>query len=475
MAESDFIADGNPVTLTHTIHPLTKLNQLVIPVTDTMDVRLTKIPNRNSVTYLEKHHRELSVGYVEGTGTEGVVEYYLVTIVGDAREARKMQMTAVELTATAIEDVVEYQLQRLGYTARTDDDAKILLPFHRRVIYHDIIPAVVHQFHRKQEQVLMDVEISEAIVSFDGTAVLIPRKKGPLGKALLWEKEERGTAAYSTDSSFPYRFDGCKGLEFEKAPIIFEWWRLESEKVIKELGLVVKEMIAGAAILTQGRHALRNDGSVHVLVQSVVENAYGAIGSYRPVRYFRDGDGSDWMVVSMTGDDQRWEHPDLWQGDERAQKLVAGMIGNQLFMLSFHMRYYRLLKGKPFDHPNVRWGIDKHDYNTKAQTNCVTDVGLQVARFGKSTGYLLEHLPASLPEWAAGYRDGKLPEVPVKITKTVITFGNDWENGMSEATDKPARPKEVEAPPLIVSSEGPVAGDGWWPGFSGLWKKLFGK
>lgn len=473
MAESDFIEDGGPsITLTHTIHPLKSLDQKVIPLTEDIDVRLTKVKGLNAVTYIDKTYGELAIGVIEGTGTENVVEYYVVRIVGDARQARLKQMRSSDLTETTVQDVLEYELQRLGYTARQDDDSKILLPFHRRVVYHDMVPPVMYQFRKKQKRVLMHIDYSETIVAKDGTALLIPRKSVEEGEGLTWKREVRGESDFSDDTLFPYR--KVKGLEFEKTSIDFHWWRLTTEKELAQHALTYESESQKSAYHTMGRHALRNDGAVHVLVRNVTEEAYGTFRGYEPNRYYRGEKNGYWMVVSLTNDWDRWEHSDLWEDDERALGIVEDLKGNRVWMLQFHMRYFRLLKGKPFNHPKVRWGIDEHAYNSGAQADCVTGVGFQVARFGKSYDQLKASLEAPLPEWAAGYRNGKLPEVPPKITKTVITFGNDWENGSPEVSERAGVPKDVDAPPLVASSEGPAGDGGWWLPLK-AWKKLFGK
>ena len=127
--------------------------------------------------------------------------------------------------------------------------------------------------------------------------------------------------------------------------------------------------------------------------------------------------------------------------------------------------HFPLTKGKPYPNQAVAWGIDGFQYGTEEQMRSVTHGAMEVARHGKNYDELKDSIYGPALYWFAAYPKTELPKAEDPSPKP---------ERLPVASGAVGVPDEIEAPPLIRVSEGGVSGSGW-SGFSGLWKKLFGR
>lgn len=459
---SEFIDEGQPSAPTPKVFPLDRLDGLTLEVLPGLNIRITAADNPRHIRYIDEERQELALGYIEGVyGAE--VEYYVIRAVGDARAARIVQVQNPNLYPMIYQETVESTLQSLGYTSRTDGDARVLLPNHRRVIYHDLVPDIVHHLRKKNPNAHMVPDLSKIICSADGTSLMIPRLVEDDYNPLRFREPVPCGELTSNNALFPFKH--IKGLEFDHRGQRFSWRRWIGEPEFKEFRYQYED--SDNPHFTRGRFGLRNDGALHVQVrykEDYLQGEVNGLPSSIRHRYYWDGDDF-WMVVSLTDEMDRWEEIDQWHGDERAQALVKKLTGNRQWLMQMEMHYFPLTKGKPYPNQAVAWGIDGFQYGTEEQMRSVTHGAMEVARHGKNYDELKDSIYGPALYWFAAYPKTELPKAEDPSPKP---------ERLPVASGAVGVPDEIEAPPLIRVSEGGVSGSGW-SGFSGLWKKLFGR
>lgn len=451
---SEFIDEGQPSAPTHKVFPLDRLDGLTLEVLPGLNIRITAAGNPRHIRYIDEERQELALGYIEGVyGAE--VEYYVIRAVGDARAARIVQVQNPNLYPMIYQETVESTLQSLGYTSRTDGDARVLLPNHRRVIYHDLVPDIVHHLRKKNPDAHMVPDLSKIICSADGTSLLIPRLVEDDHSPLRFREPVRFGELTSNNSLFP--FNHIKGLEFDHRGQRFSWRRWVGEPEFKEFRYQYED--TDSQHFSRGRFGLRNDGALHVQIRYKEDYLQGEVnGLPSSIRHRYYWDENDfWMVVSLTDEMDRWEEIDQWRGDERAQALVKKLTGNRQWLMQMEMHYFPLTKGKPYPNQAVNWGIDGFQYGTEEHARSVTYAAMEVARHGKNYDELKDSIYGPALYWFAAYPKAELPKAEEPSPKPERLPVAAGAYGAEETTD-----------------EGEVSGGGL-SGFSGLWKKLFGR
>ena len=308
---SEFIDEGQPSAPTPKVFPLDRLDGLTLEVLPGLNTRITPAGNPRHIRYIDEERQELALGYIEGVyGAE--VEYYVIRA-----------------------ETVESTLQSLGYTSRTDGDARVLLPNHRRVIYHDLVPDIVHHLRKKNPNAHMVPDLSKIICSADGTSLMIPRLVEDDYNPLRFREPVPCGELTSNNALFPFKH--IKGLEFDHRGQRFSWRRWIGEPEFKEFRYQYED--SDNPHFTRGRFGLRNDGALHVQVrykEDYLQGEVNGLPSSIRHRYYWDGDDF-WMVVSLTDEMDRWEEIDQWHGDERAQALVKKLTGNRQWLMQMEM------------------------------------------------------------------------------------------------------------------------------------------
>lgn len=451
MSKEDFIENGQPTeTITHTYRSLKVLGGLSIALVGGMTLKLYQIEGKHQAHYRYGDPGELSVGLIEGLGTEGILEYYLLTLAGDAREARRATIQSPHLGDDVFRNAIEPYLQRLGYTSRDDDDSYLLLQHHRRVVFHDYIHRMVDVLRSRLDAPLFRVDMSKMVISNDGTAILIPEHaENREERAIKWDKVQPGDQPWSDDLMFPYK--NIAGVEFEVVPEHYSWMTWTDAKDYNRHNYVIENAGHGyrtSQHFTNGKFGLRNDGAMHVLLYNPTNRTFRPKTALHDQAWhsFHRTDDLCWVVVSLTDDLDRWQHANLWEGVEGAKELVKTLIENRVYPINYVLRLFRVLRGKPFKNPLVVWGADFHEIGTEDFVDFITESGKEVARYGYNRDETrAAGEKAAVPAHAA-YEGMKLPSVPEKPARAV------GEDALPSAgTEEPIRRDKVS-----------------------LWKRLFG-